>query len=158
MKIGFTKVNLLYGWLGNMSNHSINHNGKEWRTCEALFQSMRFDNEDVIEAIRLEKSPMGAKFKAKANKHLMKVKPMSDDDLDNMRICVQLKFEQHSELMKHLLETNDCVIFEDVSSRKYRARSLFWGAYENQSGYLIGENHLGNILMDIRKIYSNLKI
>lgn len=158
MKIGFTKVGLPYGWMGNMSPYPIKYNGQEWRTAEALFQSMRFDNNDVIEAIRKEKSPMGAKFKAKANKHLMKIEPMTEEDLDNMRICVQLKLEQHPDLMKYLLETKDNVIFEDVSSRRSRARSLFWGAYEDDNGDLIGENHLGNILMDIREVYSNIKI
>lgn len=155
MKIGFTKVSLPYGWMGNMSPYPINYNSKEWRTTEALFQSMRFDNNDIIEAIRKEKSPMGAKFKAKANKHLMKVEPMSEEDLDNMRICVHLKLEQHPDLIKKLIDTGDSYIFEDVSSRRSRSSSLFWGAYEDELGKIIGDNHLGNILMDIRNVYSN---
>jgi predicted NAD-dependent protein-ADP-ribosyltransferase YbiA (DUF1768 family) len=63
--ISFSKVALSYGWLGNMSPYPIIYEGKEWRTVEALFQSLRFTDENIIEAIRNEKSPMGAKMKAK---------------------------------------------------------------------------------------------
>jgi predicted NAD-dependent protein-ADP-ribosyltransferase YbiA (DUF1768 family) len=66
--ISFSKVALSYGWLGNMSPYPIIYEGKEWRTVEALFQSLRFTDENIIEAIRNEKSPMGAKMKAKSFK------------------------------------------------------------------------------------------
>ena len=51
--IGFTKVSLPYGWLGNMSPHGIiDENGVSWRTAEAKFQSMRFDDEAIKEKLR----------------------------------------------------------------------------------------------------------
>ncbi len=155
--IGFTKVSLPYGWMGNMSPYGIYYNGKQWRTAEALFQSMRFDDEEIIEAIRLEKSPMGAKFKAKGNKDKMQIDPMSNTDLDNMRICVMLKFHKHKDLAKQLIDTGDSIIYEDVSSRKSRARSLYWGAYIDESGNLVGENYLGIVLMEIRSVLKHMQ-
>ena len=63
--IEFTKVALPYGWLGNMYSAPILHGGKIWKTSEALFQSMRYDDEEIIEVIRNEKAPISAKMKAK---------------------------------------------------------------------------------------------
>jgi predicted NAD-dependent protein-ADP-ribosyltransferase YbiA (DUF1768 family) len=40
-EIWFTKVNLPYGWLGNMAPYPVLHDGCSWLTTEALFQAMR---------------------------------------------------------------------------------------------------------------------
>ena len=69
--IKFTKASLPYGWLGNMAPFPVMYNGKKWLTIEALFQALRFENEKIIEEIRLEKSPMGAKMKAKKINYYM---------------------------------------------------------------------------------------
>ena len=45
--ISFTKVSLPFGWLGNMSPFPILYEGKEWKTTEALFQALRFDDESI---------------------------------------------------------------------------------------------------------------
>src|SRR5262249_49560871 len=62
--IAFTKVDLPYGWLGNMAPFPVMHDGRGYRTTEALFQALRFDQEPIREAIRGEKSPMAAKMRA----------------------------------------------------------------------------------------------
>ncbi len=148
--IGFTKVSLPYGWLGNMSPYKVYFQGKEWRTTEALFQAMRFEDVEIKEAIRLEKSPMGAKFKAKKHKDKMVINPMGNIDKTNMETCVKLKLKQHPDLKKMLIETRSSLIYEDVSTRKNRGSSLFWGAVLNEDGSLDGENVLGKIWMDER--------
>jgi ribA/ribD-fused uncharacterized protein len=148
--ISFSKVANPYGWLGNMSPYPIIYNGKEWRTSEALFQSMRFNNPDIIESIRLEKSPMSAKMKAKKHINEMVVQPISFKDIDNMKKCIDLKLEQHLVLRDELLATGDCIIYEDVASRP-RGRNLFWGAYyDSDLNTLVGENMLGKIWMEAR--------
>lgn len=146
--IAFTKVALPYGWLGNMSPYPIEYMGKTWRTSESLFQALRFKDEDIIDKINLEKSPMGAKFKAKANKSSMVVKPQSEEDISNMRMCIKLKLEQNPRLKELLLETGDSSIIEDCTSRK-RGSGLFWGA-ALLNGEWIGENILGKIWEDER--------
>ena len=93
--ITFTKVKLDYGWLGNMSPYSISYEDKEWRTAESLFQALRFDDDEIREMIRLERSPMGAKMKAKKYADKMVVEPMSDKDVGNMELIIRLKIEQH---------------------------------------------------------------
>jgi len=41
----------------------------------------------------MEKSPMGAKMVAKKNTSRMVVKPMSEQDVENMRLTLRLKFK-----------------------------------------------------------------
>ena len=60
--IAFTKVALPFGDLGNMSPHRITYQGKRYKTAEALFQSLRFQDEDIQDAIRTSPSPMTAKM------------------------------------------------------------------------------------------------
>jgi predicted NAD-dependent protein-ADP-ribosyltransferase YbiA (DUF1768 family) len=146
--IKFTKVSLPYGWLGNMAPFPVMYKGKKWLTIEALFQALRFEDEKIIEEIRLEKSPMGAKMKAKKNKLLYVIEPMSEKDLENMRMCVRLKLEQHPKLVGQLLATNDQLICEDIGKRNGE-RHKFWGAKEI-NGVWEGENMMGKIWMELR--------
>ena len=147
--IGFTKVALPYGWLGNMSPFPIEYEGVVWRTTEALFQALRFSDPTIKEEIRLQKSPMAAKMIAKKNRELFVVSPMSEEDLSNMRMCINLKLDQHPSLKEELVATGTSLIFEDVTSRGSRGSNLFWGAMVND-GKLIGSNELGKIWMSIR--------
>jgi predicted NAD-dependent protein-ADP-ribosyltransferase YbiA (DUF1768 family) len=66
-----------------------------------------------------------------------------------MRLCLRLKFDQHSELREKLLLTGDHIIFEDVSKRP-TARNKFWGAVKT-NGQLDGQNMLGKLLMELRE-------
>ena len=77
--ISFTNVNSPYGWLGNMSAFPIDYQNERWRTSEALFQAMRFEDEAIRQIIREQRSPIAAKRKAKRLdiRHLMIVEPLS---------------------------------------------------------------------------------
>ncbi|MFM2394616.1 MAG: hypothetical protein RLZZ546_2598 [Bacteroidota bacterium] len=154
--IAFTKVALPFGWLGNMSAYPIQYKGREWRNTEALFQAMRFEDKEIQELIRAEKSPMGAKLKSKGLAEHMTVTQLSDEDVENMRLCVKLKLEQYPNLLRLLLDTGEIPIYEDVTKRGDQGSNLFWGAklVDNQ---WIGKNVLGNIWMDFRKEYRDGK-
>ena len=147
--IEFTKVDLPYGWLGNMYGSPIHYNGKIWKTSEALFQALRFEDEGIRELIRNEKSPMGAKMKAKTNKDKMVVVPMSEGDVENMRMVVRLKFDQNPVLKSKLKISGDHVIIENIGSRNGE-RHLFWGM-KKVDGEWIGSNVMGKILMEVRR-------
>lgn len=155
--IGFTKVALPYGWLGNMSPFPLTFGGKEWRTSEALFQSLRFKDEAIQELIRAEKSPMGAKFVMKANKEHITTEPHSKKDVMNMKMCLKLKLQQHPHLEQELIDTGDKVIVEDVTARGDKGGNLFWGAML-VDGEWVGENTLGKLWMDLRKEHQNLQL
>ena len=151
--ITFTKVKLPYGWLGNMSPYPIEYEGKEWRTTEALFQALRFEDEEIRELIRSQKSPMAAKMMAKKHRELMKIQPMSDEDYGNMTLCLILKLKHHPNLIDDLLKTEDFVIIEDVTARGSRGSNLYWGAMLDENGDWIGENKLGRSWMYLRELY-----
>lgn len=154
--IAFTKVALPFGWMSNMSPHPVEF-GDTYRTAEALFQALRFDDDKIRQAIREQKSPMGAKLKAKSMKDKMVVEPMSVKDLSNMVYVLQLKILQHSDLKALLLDTNDAKIIEDVTNRPKSKSSTFWGAYL-QNGKWIGDNNLGVLWMLVRRLSKAQKV
>ena len=125
--IWFKKVAEPFGWMGNMAPYPIEFEGKIWRTSEALFQAMRYEDVEIKELIRAEKSPMGAKMKAKKYKDKMVVVPMPVDDVENMKKCVRLKFDQHTKIKDFLMKTHGRLIFEDIGNRNGE-RHKFWGA------------------------------
>ena len=150
--IWFKKVAEEFGWMGNMAPYPIKFDGKVWLTSEALFQSMRFDDDNVKEIIRGEKSPMGAKMKAKKNRDQMVVVPMSELDVENMRKCVKMKFDAHPQLKRQLMNTKDSLIYEDIGNRNGE-RHKFWGAKKWSESEGDGNNMMGKILMDLREEY-----
>ncbi|MEI6684466.1 MAG: NADAR family protein [Bacteroidota bacterium] len=149
--ISFTKTTLPYGWLGNMFPAPITYKGQVWRTSEALFQALRFADPEIREVIRRKVSPLVAKNICKRKEYLANrvVEPMSDQDVENMRLCLRLKFGQHPDLCEKLLKTSDHIIFEDVSARN-RAQHKFWGAVKIND-QLDGQNMLGKLLMELRE-------
>lgn len=156
MPITFTKVKLPHGWLGNMAPYPVVYGGETWKTTEALFQALRFDDARIRAEIRDQKSPMSAKMVAKKNWAHMVVKPKSAKDLDNMEMVLRLKLEQHPELKELLLATGDEEIIEDVTNRPgvdkeyaLEQRHTFWGAALRDSEW-VGLNFLGKIWMKLR--------
>lgn len=145
----FTKASLPFGWLGNMSPYPLWHEGVLYRTAEALFQALRFDDVRIRREIRDQKSPMGAKFVAKHYAEKMIVKPKSDLDLANMEFVLRLKVKQCPDLAAMLVDTGDAPLIEDVTKRGNKGNNCFWGAML-VDGTWIGENVLGNIWMRIR--------
>jgi N-glycosidase YbiA len=141
-----------HGCWSNMAPYPVVHEGKTYRTTEALFQSLRFADEGIIEAIRAEKSPMASKFVAKKHRAKMVVEPRSAQDLDHMRLCLRLKLEQHPELVRALLDTGGQHIVEDWTNRK-RGSGLFWGAALVDREWH-GENWLGRLWMELRGLLS----
>jgi ribA/ribD-fused uncharacterized protein len=147
--IGFTKVDLPYGWMGNMAAYPLKYENKVWLTSEALFQALRFDDVEIRELIRNQRSPMGAKMKAKKYKDKMVIVPRSEADLELMKKVIDLKFQQHPALVKMLIKTADKFIYENVGKRR-SASGLFWGAIFDAENKMIGQNMLGLILMEKR--------
>lgn len=66
--ISFTKTSLPNGFLGNMFPSPIEYDGKVWKTAEAIFQALRFDDDEIRELIRAERSPMFAKVRSRQHK------------------------------------------------------------------------------------------
>jgi len=146
-----------YGWLGNMSPHPVKYEGKWWLTAEALFQALRFpmgavndEGENIREIIHAQKSPMAAKMKSKRYKDKRNITPMGNEDLENMKIVLRLKFKCNcNPLERDLLATGDRFIVEDCSNRP-TVSGLFWGAKRLADGTWGERNMLGKLLMELR--------
>ncbi len=149
MTIAFTKVALPHGWLGNMAPYPVTFAEKTWRTTEALFQALRFNNDDIRTLIHAEKSPMAAKMVAKKYAEHMVVEPASPQDLQNMEMVCRLKLEQHPDLKKLLKATGDALIVEDITKRAKGGRHSIWGAALHGDKWE-GQNELGKIWMKLR--------
>jgi predicted NAD-dependent protein-ADP-ribosyltransferase YbiA (DUF1768 family) len=128
-----------------MSPHRVKYNDRWWETTEALFQALRFEDGEVQEEIRSQKSPMSAKMKATRHKARRVVEPTSPQDLENMRIVLKLKLHYHPGLNKQLLATGDAEIIEDCSNRGASP----WGA-RYRDGVWVGGNLLGKQWMELR--------
>lgn len=94
---------------------------------------------------------MGAKMKAKKFKNEMIIEPMSERYIENMKMVVRLKFDQHEALRSKLKITGNHVLIENIGNRD-GARHLFWGM-KKVNGEWIGQNNMGKILMDLREQY-----
>jgi ribA/ribD-fused uncharacterized protein len=145
--IAFTKVKLPFGWLSNMAPYALPYEGKVWPTAEALFQALRYDDEEIRERIRSQRSPMAAKFVARNKDTHPKrtVVPKTERDVENMRQVLRLKFTHYPKLRRALINTYPYDIIEDCARRG----DTFWGA-KLVDGQWWGDNVLGNLLMDLR--------
>jgi len=151
-EIAFTKSKLPWGWLGNMSRCIIIHEELEWKSTEALFQAMRFPEDSPIrEEIRLASNGFTAKLVAKAKRDEMSIRPCSKEDYDNMRFCIRLKIEQHSDLKQSLIASTELPIYEDVTARGRDKSNLIWGAIKHEDGTWEGLNMMGNLWEELRE-------
>ena len=153
MELTITKVKEPGGWLSCMSPHPIQYGGKIFRTCEALFQWLRFQKHpEVQEIIIAQKSPMGAKMKARLNRNLLNRGEKWDEteeDIQLMKICLELKIEQHPNLKTLLFESGSAEIIEDCTTHD-RESARFWGAVKID-GKWVGQNILGKLWMEVRE-------
>lgn len=153
--IAFTKVDLPYGWLGNMSPHTVQYDGMVFKTSEHLFQWKRFEGHpEIQEEIKSQKSPMGVKMKAKKHRRILTERGEwnldEKEDRDWMRICLLLKLESNPHLINELKATAPKLIIEDVSARPNSKSATYWGA-ALVDGEWVGQNVLGTIWMKIRE-------
>jgi predicted NAD-dependent protein-ADP-ribosyltransferase YbiA (DUF1768 family) len=146
----FNKVSAPWGWLGNMAPYPVFHyeSTKTFRTTEALFQSLRFKDDAIIEEIRQQTSPMAAKLAAKKYTDGMVIEPRGKQDLSNMLLCLRLKISQHPELTHLLRSSGDARIVEDCTNRQNES-GLYWGGVF-KNGEWHGFNMLGNMWMHVR--------
>ena len=163
--IAFTKVAYPYGWLGNMSPHPLQKDGVTYRTAEHLFQCMRFPRHpEIQEAIRAEKSPMGAKMRTKKYRSSVDGKICGPADLRRMEECLRLKCKQHPQVLQSLLKTGNAQLIEDctgrphdieVDGRNHAKGQPFWGARWDKTDRLwVGQNALGVLWVKLRAYFT----
>jgi hypothetical protein len=126
-------------WLSNFWYAPFVHNGLDYDTVEHFYQSRKAGDPAEAEAIRNAATPAIAKklggLVTEFAPNMPKLKRMM------MKVGVEEKFLQNSDMRKLLLETGD-VYIEETNTWG----DTYWGVCNGK-----GSNHLGFILMDIRR-------
>jgi len=135
----FSSKSAAYGWLSNFSEHGFTIEGVRWRSVEHFYQAHKYVGTQIAARIQLAETPM----KARKMGQDLSVIPRNDwDDVKEsiMRMALLAKFDQNRRIREQLLETGDEELIHGSSSDQY------WGRTDGG----IGENRLGEILMEIR--------
>lgn len=130
-----------YGFT-NFSNHPVKYNGKTYPTSEHLFQSFKFQDHrpGLAEHIRLY-CPGPSDALSEARRFQPEVRPdWLKVNIQMMEETLRLKFDQHPDLRKELLDTGDAELIEDSD------KDAFWGIGANRQG----RNELGKALERLR--------
>lgn len=124
-----------YHFLSNFYEVPVTYNGITYRNTEAAFQAQKC----------LERAHEFADISANEAKRLgrkVTLRPdWNDVRIDIMHNIVLAKFRQNTDLYEQLIATGDCELIEG----NYWG-DRFWGVCSGT-----GENHLGQILMQVRE-------
>lgn len=131
-----------YRFLSNFYPSKIILDGLEYDHVEAAFQAAKTDDVSARRRIREAAKPgeakrLGQKVKLRQDWEKIKIQVMED--------LVRQKFTTHKDLQEKLLATGDSYLEETNTWN-----DKFWGVC---GAY--GENHLGKILMKVRKELSS---
>jgi len=127
----------------NFSSFAIEWKGKLYMTSEQVYQSEKFNDENMKEQIRNVRSAHEALKLAYANKDKWK----SGWDVIKLKVMKEIlraKVEQHPYVKKKLIESGDKELIEDSW------RDSYWGWGPNKDG----ENHLGKLWMEVRNEFT----
>ena len=140
MSVDFYKEFGDLGYLANYSNHGFYKDGIYYKTVEHYYQSKKFDNKEIIEKIINSDTPKEASTIGRDRKN-KRIDNFKDKKLGIMYEGVLEKFRQNSDIRAKLIETRN----EEI--REMTTKENYWGVGPN----LDGENHIGKILMKVRK-------
>lgn len=139
MTIKFYKSEPPHGYMNNFYRNRIFIYGRWWATTEHAYQAQKATDITEYDAIHQAATPREA-FNLGQKVQSMRA-DWEDVKIDVMYDIVLAKFVQHHDLREKLLSTGDEEIVEDSPI------DSFWGCGANGNG----ANHLGKILMKIRK-------
>ncbi|BAZ42522.1 hypothetical protein NIES4101_84910 [Calothrix sp. NIES-4101] len=142
MTIYFYKSGDAYGCFSNFSPHGIEMEGFFWATVEHYYQAQKFVgsvDEYIIPSIHAAKTPeIAAALGRNCDRCL---RPDWDIvKISVMQKAVLQKFLSHADIRAVLLTTEEEILIEDSPC------DYFWGCGASRQG----ENHLGQILMNVR--------
>ncbi len=140
MPILFHSKSSQYSWLSNFSPHRFILDNLRWSSVEHYYQAQKFSQTDTRDRIRNAVTPLKAR-KIARDRSLIPRSDWLEVKEPVMIRGVYAKFKQNRKLLKSLLATESEIIIHHSS------KDLFWG--QNDEG--IGDNRLGEILMEVRQ-------
>ena len=133
-----------YYFLSNFSAFAIMWKGHFCLTSEHAYQTEKFEDEELKEAIRKTMSAHDSKKLLHEHKDKYR-KDWNEVKLGIMKEILREKVKQHPYIMKKLLESGKRELVEDSW------RDDFWGWGPNKDG----ANHLGKLWMEVREEVKN---
>ena len=131
-----------YRFLSNFYPAGFVYQGILWPNSEAAYQAMKSRDRDVHLMFSTLTHPVQAKHEGRM------IDPMREDwddvKVGIMRDIVYSKFNQNPELKRKLFDTGNAILQEGNTHN-----DRVWGISPPHSGN--GKNHLGKILMDVRR-------
>ncbi len=129
-----------YGAFSNFSRHGVEMDGLWWPTVEHYFQAQKFDDATARERIRKASTPKQAAAQGRDRSMSLRA------DWETVKVAIMAaavlkKFTTHVEPRDLLLSTDERPLVEAAPG------DYFWGAGQDGTG----ENHLGRILVDVRR-------
>lgn len=150
--IGFTSTKAEWGILCNFSTEApVTWNGIIFDCVERMYHWLRLSSPEDREEYLKERGGMNLKMKAKGfKKRRMERNDWTENAVDALRFCLQLKYEQNENFRKALAVTGNRFIVEDQTSR-LRKTPDSWGAkYDAVTDFYYGKNIMGRLLMELR--------
>jgi len=128
-----------YGFLSNFSHAPVNISSQFWPTSEHYYQAQKFLNAQLQRQIQCASTPGEAFALSRKYEHFVR------SDWENIKLAVMAfivreKFLQHPLLVHQLMRTGSACLTE------HSHKDAFWG----DGGDGKGDNHLGEILMNLR--------
>lgn len=143
-KIG--EFNAAYHFLSNFHPATFVWNHVIWHNSEAAYQGAKTGTRDTLLEFAKMTNPAEAK---RAGKMVTLRSDWNEVKVQIMRDIVFAKFNQNPELRDQLLATGNAQLEEGNFWK-----DTFWGVCPPYSG--IGKNHLGKILMDLRRSFRSI--
>lgn len=126
--------------LSNFSAHAVEFEGRDYPTAEHAYQAQKFAHLENVEIIRIARSPLLAKRRAKILVEFRRRDWSNEFKLYIMEKILRAKVEQHADVRDALLRSGNMEIVENSPT------DSFWGWGPDKKG----QNHLGKIWMKIR--------
>jgi len=142
MTIDFYKEFGPLGYLANYSNHGFFEDGIFYKTVEHYYQANKFNKGDLFDKIISADTPKEASNIGRDRNNIRR------EDFDKLKVMYQglyLKFTQNKDIRSKLIETRNNTI------REMTVKESYWGVGPN----LDGENHIGQLLMEVRNNIKN---
>lgn len=129
-----------YGEFSNFSGFPVFVDGEWWSTSEHYYQAQKYETEGLRNWVQFARGPMEAANRGRDPK-IPKRKDWDQVKNSFMEKVLFDKYQRHPELKELLLSTGESHIYEHTTN------DCYWG----DCGDRTGKNHLGLLLMKVRK-------
>jgi ribA/ribD-fused uncharacterized protein len=142
MEKAITQFKEEHDFLSNFYPATIIFKGSTYATSEHLYQAAKAQSSEDAEKVRSAITPGKAK---RVGRRISMRDDFDDIKINVMRAILDLKFTQHPDLKLKLIQTGNCELIEGNYWH-----DTFWGVCNRK-----GENHLGKLLMALRKKFQD---